>query len=481
MYKLRSYQQQLVAAVRDSFARAIMAVLAVAPTGAGKTVIFAFIAMSAAVKGKRVLVLAHRTRLIRQASKKMAELSVYHGCISPHFTPDPMAPVQIASIQTIIGRIRKRTFTFKPDLIIIDECHHATSPTYREIIAAFPGVRILGVTATPERSDGEGLGVQAGGLFQEMVLGPTTKWLTENGEAGSGLTYLAKPKVYAPLHRLDLSNVAMRAGDYEVKALKEIVDNPRITGDAVAHYRKYSDGEPCIVSCVDVEHSKHVAEEFRASGYRAYSVDGSMKEEDVEAILNGLETGAVQVVTFCDLINEGVDVPCISTLLMLRPTQSLGLFLQLVGRVLRPMPGKAFGKVIDAVGNCLIHGMPDEDREWTLDGLPRKKKGKVMRIDAVRQCPSCYEYNSVSASVCNGCGVPFPVRASQGPKEEAGELQEMDEATAAELKRSKARKIAQAKTLEDLLKVAAELGYKPGWARRYHAAREAKKNKFKRA
>lgn len=481
MYKLRPYQQRLVDAVRDCFARMIMSVLAVAPTGAGKTVIFAFIAMAAAAKGKRVLVLAHRTRLIRQASKKMAELSVYHGCISPHFTPDPMAPVQIASIQTIIGRIRKRTFTFKPDLIIIDECHHATSPTYREIIAAFPGVRVLGVTATPERSDGEGLGVEAGGLFQEMVLGPTVKWLTENGDPGSDLTFLAKPKVYAPLHRLDLSNVAMRAGDYEVKALKDLVDKPKITGDAVAHYRKYSDGEPCIVSCVDVEHARHVAEAFRSHGYRAYTVDGSMKEEDVEAILNGLETGAVQVVTFCDLINEGVDVPCISTLIMLRPTQSLGLFLQLVGRVLRPMPGKAFGKVIDAVGNCLIHGMPDEDRDWSLEGLPKKRGSKVKQIDKVRQCPTCYEYNASAATVCVGCGTPFPRPSGDGPKEEAGELQEVDQLTAEELRRSKARKIARAKTLEELLEVAKELGYKPGWARRYHAAREAKKNRFKAA
>lgn len=479
MYKLRGYQQHLIGAVRECFARLIIAVLAVAPTGAGKTVIFATISHSAASKKKNVLVLAHRTRLIRQASKKMTELNVYHGCISPHFTPDPMAPVQIASIQTIIGRIRKRTINFKPDLIIIDECHHATSPTYREIIAAFPGVRLLGVTATPERSDGEGLGVEAGGLFQEMVIGPTVKWLTSNGDPGSSLTYLAKPKVYAPLHRLDLSNVAMRAGDYEVKALKDLVDKPKITGDAVQHYRKYSDGEPCIVSCVDVEHAKHVAEAFRAAGYKSYTVDGSMKEDDVEAILNGLETRAVQVVTFCELINEGVDVPCISTLIMLRPTQSLGLFLQLVGRVLRPMPGKAFGKVIDAVGNCLIHGMPDEDREWSLDGSPKKRRGKVIAIDRVRQCQSCYEYNPISVAVCNGCGDPFPVRSGDDPKEEAGELQEMDEATAEQLRKNKARKIAQAKTLDELKEVAKELGYKPGWAIRYHAAREAKKNKFK--
>lgn len=481
MYKLRGYQQQLVAAVRDSFARTVQSVLAVAPTGAGKTVIFAYIAMSAAVKGKRVLVLAHRTRLIRQASKKMSEMNVYHGCVSPYFTPDPLAPVQIASIQTIIGRIRKGTFMFKPDMIIIDECHHATSPTYREIVAAFPGVYILGVTATPERSDGEGLGVQAGGLFQEMVIGPTAKWLTENGEAGSSMTYLAKPQVFAPLHRLDLSNVAMRAGEFEVKALKDLVDKPKITGDAVQHYRKYSNGEPCIVSCVDVDHAKHVAEAFRAAGFRAFSVDGSMKEEDVEAILNGLETGQVQVVTFCDLINEGVDVPCISTLIMLRPTQSLGLFLQLVGRVLRPMPGKDRGKIIDAVGNCLIHGMPDEDREWSLEGLARKKKGKVKAVDRVKQCPSCYEYNPSSAGTCQGCGEAFPGSSGEGPQEESGELQEMDEATALELKKSKARKIARAKTLEELLEVAKEIGYKPGWARRYHAAREAKKARYGRA
>ena len=466
MLALRPYQDKIIAGVRDAYLQGYRAPLAVAPTGAGKTVIFSYIAANTNARGKRVMILVHRVELLRQTSDKLFQLGVDHGLVNPKYTPAAYKNVQVASVQTLIRRLNKHQ---PPDLIIVDEAHHATAGTWRKIIEHWPKARVLGVTATPCRGDGKGLGAHAGGIFDTLVMGPQIKELIDGG-------FLVSPKVYAPLERIDLSGVATKMGDYEKHGLELAVDKPKITGHAVEHYKQLCDGAPAVVFCVSIKHAQHVAEEFRAAGYRAYAVDGSQDDETRKRILAGLGNGQVQVVTSCDLISEGTDIPAIGCAILLRPTQSLGLYLQQVGRALRPSPGKPYAVILDHVGNVLMHGLPDDVRDWSLDGIERRKKGekkeKGIRVEQCEKCFVVYE----PQPVCPSCGHQKVVKDS-APQQVDGTLREVTAADRVRLKKEKRMEIGRAKTREELEAIARARGYKPGWVN--HILREREKQALK--
>lgn len=465
MIELRHYQTDLVAAVRDSYVRNNRAPLAVAPTGAGKTIIFSYIAHTTASRGKRVLILVHRIELLRQTYEKLQWAGVRTGLINPKYTPDITAPVQVASVQTLARRLPFLR-QFNPDLIVIDEAHHATAGQWRTCIKEVPTARVLGVTATPCRGDGKGLGIDAGGIFDDLVMGPSVKQLISLG-------YLVQPVVYAPAERLDLSGVKIKLGDYDKKEIEIRVDRPTITGDAVAHYTRLCAGAPAVVFCISIAHAEHVAAEFRSAGYRAYAVDGSMDDDQRKKILNGLGNGQVQVVCSCDLISEGTDIPAIGCAILLRPTQSTGLFLQQVGRALRPCEGKDRAIILDHVGNVLTHGMPEDDREWTLDGVTKRKRKKDNEpVIPVKQCPKCYAMHN-PAPACPACGHQYEIDARKLEKVE-GELTQITPDHAARITKEKKKQVATAKTLEDLLRIEKERNYKPGWAQHVYRARQSR-------
>lgn len=464
MITLRDYQQNAVNGIRQAYMNNRRAPLLVLPTGGGKTVVFTYIAANTTARGKRALILVHRVELLRQTSIALRKFGVHHGLINPKYTPDIKAPVQVASVQTLIRRLDTLT---PPDLIIIDEAHHANASTWRTIIEAFPNARLLGVTATPCRGDGSGLGIGSGGFFDEMVIGPQVTDLIKRG-------FLVKPVIYAPKDKLDLSGLRTKMGDYVKDELASLVDKPQITGDAVSHYMRICPGTPTVVFCVNVTHAQHVAAEFRAAGYRAYHADGTMDDEDRKKILNGLGNGAVQVVTSCDLISEGTDIPAIGCAILLRPTQSTGLYLQQVGRALRPCEGKDRAIILDHVGNVLTHGMPDEEREWSLDGdVKRKKKKKNEPTVRVVQCEKCYAMHE-PAPACPLCGHVSEKAKKKELKHVDGELREVTDMEALMLKRKKAMEVGRAKTLEELEKIALSRGYKPGWAKHIWKSRQAK-------
>lgn len=461
MLQLRYYQQNAVNDIRNSYLSGKRAPLLVLPTGGGKTVVFSYIAATSQSKGNRVLILVHRVELLRQTSAKLSEAGVYHGLISPKYTPTLNAPVQVASVQTLIKRLDKIA---PPDLIIIDEAHHAIAGSWRTVLEAYPNARVLGVTATPCRGDGTGLGQVSGGVFDDIVIGPQVPELIENG-------FLVKPIIYAPKQKLDLSSVKITRGDYDVKQVSDLVDKPTITGDAVSHYMRICPGAPAVVFCVSVAHAQHVAEEFRRAGFRAYHADGSL-EDDVRArILNGLGNGTVDVVTSCDLISEGTDIPAIGCAILLRPTQSLGLYIQQVGRALRTANGKSHAYILDHVGNVLTHGLPEEYREWSLEGEKKKKRGKKEQEPTVRvtQCEKCYSIHE-PAPACPSCGYVYPVKDTV-PQKVDGELVEIDPAV---LKRQRITEVAKARTREELERIAAERGYKAGWVNHMMLNREKK-------
>lgn len=467
MLKLREYQDNTVNNIRRSYQSGNKAPLAVLPTGGGKTIIFSYIAASAVAKGKKAWILVHRVELLRQTSEKLSWAGVRHGLVNPLYTPDLSAKCQVASVQTLVKRVDRYRQHIKPDLIIIDEAHHATASTYRQIIEAFPEAKVLGVTATPVRSDGKGLGALSGGLFDDMVIGPQISELIAMG-------FLVKPIVYAPTERLDLSGIKIKMGDYDKKEVEVRVDKPTITGNAVAHYTKLCAGAPAVAFCVSISHAEHVAEEFRAAGYRAYAVDGSMDDGERKRILNGLANGSVQVVCSCDLISEGTDIPAIGCAILLRPTQSTGLYIQQVGRALRPCEGKEYAIILDHVGNVLTHGMPDDDREWSLDGEEKKKKKKKKQEATVRvkQCPNCYAMHN-PMPVCPHCGHKYEVEARE-IKQEDGELKQVTADTAKLIQKQRKKEVGSARTLEDLIRVQNARGYKDGWAQHVWMARNKK-------
>jgi DNA repair protein RadD len=461
MLTLRNYQSEGVQEIRQSYLNQNKAPLFVLPTGGGKTVVFSHISATTASRGKRVLILVHRIELLRQTSKALTKAGVHHGLVNPKYSPDLRAPVQVASVQTLVNRLDK---IHPPDLIIIDEAHHVLAGTWRKILAAYPNARVLGVTATPCRGDGTGLGIEAGGVFDDLVMGPQVQDLIDMG-------YLVKPIIYAPKQKLDLTGIRTVRGDFDKKQVEERVDKPTITGDAVAHYNRICPGTPAVVFCVSVNHAQHVAEEFRRAGYRAYHADGTL-EDDVRArILGGLGDGTVDVVTSCDLISEGTDIPAIGCAILLRPTQSLGLYIQQVGRALRPSEGKTAAIILDHVGNVLTHGLPEEYREWSLDGEAKRKKKKKDQEATIRvtQCMKCYAVHE-PAPVCPHCGHIHEVK-TKAPEQIEGELSQITEEQKAAMKRERVKEVAKARTLEELERLAEARGYKKGWAKYVYSSR----------
>lgn len=457
MLELRGYQKRVVFDIRRSYLSGKRAPLLVMPTGSGKTVVFTHIALTSSKKNKKVLILLHRIELLRQTSNALDKFQVHHGLINPKYSPDRDALTQVASVQTVVKRLHKIE---APDLIIIDEAHHATAGTWRKIIDSFPSALVLGVTATPVRTDGSGLGKESGGIFDDLIIGPEISELIQLG-------FLVKPIVYAPKNKLvDLDGLSVRNGDYRENELAELMDKPMITGNAVEHYSKLCPGEPAVAFCVNIEHARHVAAQFRAAGFISYHVDGKMNDDYRSAILDGLGNGSVHVVTSCDIISEGTDIPAIRAAILLRPTQSLGLYIQQVGRALRPYAGKESALILDHVGNVLMHAMPDESRNWNLSGAYIKKNKKKNARNSSKtkayQCEKCYAMHQ-PAPRCPVCGhlkvVDFKINEVEGELEQISPEQEM------QINRRKVREVSEANSLNEFERIAEKRGYSQGWAK----------------
>ena len=485
MIELRPYQRRAVESIRASLRAGNRAPLAVAPTGSGKTVMFSFIARGAAERGHRITILAHRYELITQISDALDRFSVRHGLISPAHTPADHFPVQVASVQAIAARI-KRGKAYPTNLLIVDEAHHVlTTNSWGRVYSALGEPVMLGVTASPIRSDGKGLGVVAGGLFDDLIDVVSVADLIDDA-------YLVKPIVYAPAERLDLSGIRTRAGDYEREALADRVDRPTITGDAVAHYNRICPGLTAVAFGVSIEHCNHIAQQFQEAGYRFEVIDGGMDDGMRRRLISGLGRDITGLVS-CDLIGEGVDIPAIGCAILLRPTKSLGLHVQQMGRALRPIYAEGFdlstvegrrqalesaGKnhafIIDHVGNSLIHGLPETSRDWTLAGKQKRPRGAKDDEGEVkvRQCEMCFAVFA-PAPACPHCG---HVQSTAGREIDQvdGELQRITPEMAKAIALQKKKEVWAAQSLEELQRIERARGYGNGWAQNVFQARKRK-------
>lgn len=363
------------------------------------TVCFSYIASRARERGKRIGIFAHRSELLDQISNTLRDFRVPHGVIGPGSLPDRRHTVFVCSAQTYARRAPQMP---EFDLGIVDEAHHATDgSTWGKCIERSPNAKWIGVTATPQRLDGRGLGE----MFDSMVIGPRPSELIEMG-------HLSKYRLFSP-STVDLSGVRMLGGDFNKGQAGEAVDKPAITGDIIEHYGKYLAGAPSAAFCVTVAHAHHVVEQFQAHGYKAAALDGKMDKFERQRIVRDFRNGALNIITSAELLSEGFDVPGMYGAILIRPTKSLSLYLQQVGRALRTAPGKDKATILDHVGNSHddAHGLPCADRDWSLEG----RSGARAPSDASmsRECGKCYARVPLSRSSCPECGTVFPVRVRE--------------------------------------------------------------------
>lgn len=348
---LRPYQLELFRAciARLDLGRAVMMQL---PTGAGKTVVFSQVAQHFAGQDKKVLVIAHREELICQARQKLKEVTGSNpGIIKARHKPNPRAPIQVASIQTLAAR----DIAFCPDLLIIDEAHHASAASYQKVMARFPGASLLGATATPWRSDAKGFSE-----FDDLVCGPTTHELIRQG-------YLCKYRLFADPLPMSVAGATKSGGDYSVSQLAAHNNVVALSGNLTATWLQECPGKKTLVFAINVSHSKFIAKRFEQMGVPAAHLDASTPPADRKRILRRLEEGRLQVLSSVGLFSEGLDIPSIEVVQVARPTKSLALWLQMVGRALRPCGGKTEALILDHTDNWRRLGSPVEDRQWSLE------------------------------------------------------------------------------------------------------------------
>lgn len=462
--KLRDYQDDLISGARNGFKMGKRAVLLVSPTGSGKGIILPWLARSLVQNNKRVLIMVHRRRLVKQLCKAMDGLGVCYDLVSGKKRLRYVC--QIGMVKTVGNR--KESLP-QYDYILTDEAHRATAPEYVGVYSHFPEARRIFLTATPARTDGKGLKEVA----DHMVIGPSMKWLIEEG-------FLAPYRYFEPPSDIDYTKIKLnKDGDYDEKAESEAISKSHIIGDAVKHYRRLLDGKRAIVFCRGIEKCKETASEFEASGIPSAAIDGTMSESDQERILDDFAKGRILCLMSADLISEGVDIPECQGVIFLRRTKSVILFLQAVGRALRVKADRSYAVIIDCVGNSQEHGYPADPREWSLEGAP-KKKGEV----CIKTCERCqrsfhqHEARKIASEECEE-GTACPIASGSQADRKISVTEVIDEdlvevenpwAWTHGIDAGRAKGVewealmAKADSLEKLKQIARARGYHHRWA-----------------
>ena len=407
MITLRDYQVKAINELRSQFAAGSKRVLLVAPTGAGKTTIASEIIRSAAARGRRVCFLAHRVELINQASARLTQFGIDHGIIrADDPRRDDSALVQVASIQTLTRRKQD-----KFNLIIVDEAHRTLADSYSRFLEAQEGASVIGLTATPCRVDGKGLGE----AYNAIVETCSIQSLVEQ-------KVLVPAKVFGCREIAGIENVSTVGGDYNRGQLGELMSQQKLTGDVVSQWLKHAEGLKTVVFAVNVNHSIALRDRFRAADVAAEHIDGTTPDLQRAEILRKLRAGEIDVVTNCSILTEGWDLPDLGCVQIARPTKSLALYLQMIGRGLRSAPGKQQALVLDH-GACFQRfGHPLDDRQWGLESSKRHGQSKTTERLQGWQCKACWFVNDPDSDECEDCGVKRVLEKPKEIKESKDEL-----------------------------------------------------------
>jgi superfamily II DNA or RNA helicase len=375
---LRDYQT-------DAIRRTIEALpnkpILVSPTGSGKTVMVTELVKQI---DRPTLWIAHRKELIEQAAASLVRHGLSVGIVMSSYDPFPLAQVQVASIQTLIRRDPPPA-----NLIVVDEAHHCRADSYRDILDKYPDADLVGLTATPFRLDGAGLGDVG---FGEIIL---AAWPDELCDAG----FLHRPRVWA-LTMPNLRGVKITAGDYNVGQLAERVNDPKLMADIVDEWQKHAAGRRTVCFAVDIEHSKSIVAAFQAAGIPAEHLDGRTSRDERESILNRLRTGETNIVSNCMVLTEGWDLPALECAIIARPTASLNLHLQMLGRIMRACEGKAGATVLDLAGNHHVHGLVTRRLNYTLASGVNVGSSEPLGLRRCRNCGLFFETNRYTCPEC---------------------------------------------------------------------------------
>jgi superfamily II DNA or RNA helicase len=421
------------------------------PTGGGKTITFSELIRR---RGGRALVLAHRTELIQQAASKLFAAGVDVGIIQAGIRPSPIATAQVASVQTLAARLRRGAIELSNfGTVVVDEAHHVVASSWKDILAACPHARVVGWTATPVRGDGRGLG----GVFDTLITGPSVTDLIIDG-------YLVPVRPWAPTAP-DLAGVRVQAGGYAPGALAERMDKPKLVGDVVTHWLRLAERRKTLVFASGVAHGVHLCEEFGRAGVVAENIHAGTPPEERADILRRFAAGQVEVITNALIFVEGFDCPDIGAVVLARPTRSLSLYLQMVGRGLRRAPGKKNCILIDHASAVHQHGYPDDPIIWPLEKDDKAvdvahKARQDGKAPGLVDCPECGAIR-LAGQPCPACGwrpQPKPVAVTVVD----GELARADRARRTET--SAPSDDDKLRFYAELLGLAAEYGWKPGAA-----------------
>lgn len=396
--QLRNYQTEIITRTHHSMKCHHRHPLVCSPTGSGKTVIFAWLARQTQLKGKTVWFVVHRKELLDQTFDTFNKFDI------------PVDKIHIGMVYSFANHPERYG---KPDLIIYDEAHHSAAGTWQKVINQNPDAFMIGLTATPCRLDGKPLG----DIFDDLIVGITPKELINQG-------YLSSYRYFAP-SVADLSNLNKKGSDYDLEQADEILNQRAVFGDVIHHWHKYADNLQTICYCSSIKHSISTAEAFQADGINAVHFDGNTPKDDRTEIIKRFRCGEIKILCNVDLIGEGFDVPDCWCCVLLRPTTSLGLFVQQAGRSLRPQPGKV-AIILDHVGNYTRHGLPDDDRTWSLD-TPIKPENRFTEegMLKIKQCLSCYFTFPAGPSVCPNCGAEIATTREEIQQIESIRLEEI--------------------------------------------------------
>lgn len=440
MFKLYDYQQNLVDQARNELAKGHKSVLLTSPAGSGKSVVIAEIARLTTAKGGRVMFTVHRQELVSQIIQTFKANGVN---------------LDLCTIMTV-GKIKNRMDHLpKPNLIITDETHHSKAKTYQQIYEFYADVPRLGFTASPWRMNGAGFE----DVYETMVEGPTVEWLIANNK-------LAPYTYYSVKLVNDQKLKKSSTGDYTNKSIDDAIGKT-IFGDVVKTYQDKVNGQKTIIYAHDIEYSKMTAQAFRDAGIEAVHCDSKTPKGERNRIMYNFKAGKIKVLCNVDLISEGFDVPDCSCVIMLRPTQSLVLFIQQSMRCMRYQPDKQ-ATIIDHVANYKRFGMPDTPREWSLTGWKKNKKKKSDSSGPpIKTCNHCFAVVPAQCRQCPICGCVIEVDADGMQEDKTAKIEKIGEfkMTAKYYDNKYGRMEAKdANSVEDLYKIAKKRGYKPGWA-----------------
>jgi superfamily II DNA or RNA helicase len=372
--ELRNYQISIINEIKRNLLE-YKKICIQAPCGSGKSVILAKIINDTTVKNNRVLFLVHRKELIEQIKNTLDQFNVNFDL------------VDLYMVQTACRRLEKMK---RPAVIITDENHHCLAASYVKVYEYFNDAFLLGFTATPIRLNGEGLEE----IYNYMVKGPEIKWLIENN-------YLAPYKMYS-VKLANTSDLHIRAGEYKKDEMTNLMEQKKIYGETITNYLKLAAGKKTIVYCASVKSSINTANQFNENNIPAKHLDGNTPKNERAEAIQDFRDGKITVLTNVDLFGEGFDVPDCECVILLRPTMSLSLYIQQSMRSMRYKEAKT-AIIIDHVGNCFKHGLPDDDREWTLKGKLKKEKNQV----GIRECPACFRVVDSGIKICPYCGHVF--------------------------------------------------------------------------